>query len=74
MASILRRGLGNSDELERELRFRRAISTRFEAGLIWRYNRFRTSNLPEPGEWNAIRSWLIRHFPGKRRLSACAQL
>lgn len=74
MAAILRRGLGNSDELERELRFRRAIATRFEAGLIWRYNRFRTSNLPETGEWNAIRSWLIRHFPGKRRLSACAQL
>lgn len=74
MADILRRGLGNSEQLERELRFRRAVSTRRDARLLWRYNRFRSVDAPETGEWNAIRSWLIRRFPGKHRMSVAAEL
>lgn len=74
MASVLRRGLGESDELERELTYRKTIATRQEASLLWRYNRFRNAHAPETGEWNAIRSWLIRRFPGKRRMSVSAQL
>lgn len=68
MAVALRKGLGASPEVERELRYRKAISTRHEAALLWRYNRFRTSHAPETGEWNAVRAWLIRRFPGKRRM------
>lgn len=73
MADTLRLGFGSSDELERELRFRRTISTRVEARLLWRYNQFRATNVPETGEWNAIRSWMVRYFPGKHRLSTSAQ-
>ena len=74
MAAILRRGLGESEELERELRFRRVVSTRQEARLLWRYNRFQSENVPETGEWYAIRAWLVRRFPGKRNIRVAAQL
>jgi glycosyltransferase involved in cell wall biosynthesis len=69
MADALRRGLGESPEVERELRYRKAISTRNEVALLWRYNRFRTVHAPETDEWNAVRAWLIRRFRGKRRTS-----
>lgn len=74
MADTLRRGLGASPELERELRYRKAVSTRNEAALLWRYTRFRTVHAPETGEWNAVRAWLIRRFPGKRRISVTPEL
>lgn len=74
MSATLERGLGKSAELQRELLFRRAIATRQEARLLWRYNRFRANNVPETGEWNAIRSWLVRRLPGKRRMSVAAEL
>lgn len=74
MADALRRGFGASPELERELRFRKAISTRNEATLLWRYNRFRTTHAVENDEWSAVRSWLIRRLPGKRRISVAREL
>lgn len=74
MAAALRKGLGASPEVERELRYRKAIATRNEAALLWRYNRFRTSHEPETGEWNAVRAWLIRRFPGKRRMHVAPEL
>jgi hypothetical protein len=74
MADALRRGFGASPEVERELRYRKAISTRNEAALLWRYNRFRTAHAPETGEWNAVRAWLIRRFPSKRRMSVTPEL
>jgi hypothetical protein len=73
MADALRRGLGASPEVERELRYRKAISTRNGAALLWRYNRFRTAHAPQTGEWNAVRAWLIRRFPGKRRMHVAAE-
>lgn len=73
MAATLRQGLGQSSELERELVYRKAISTRGEARLLWRFNRFRNAHTPETGEWNAVRSWLIRRFPGKRNMRVAAQ-
>jgi glycosyltransferase involved in cell wall biosynthesis len=74
MAANLRKGLGESQELERELEFRRTVSNRNEAFLLWRYNKFRSRNAPETGEWNAIRSWLIRRLPGKQRMSVELEL
>lgn len=74
MADAVRRGLGSSPEVERELRYRKAISTRNEAALLWRYNRFRTAHKPEKDEWIAVRSWLLRHFPGKHRISVTPEL
>lgn len=74
MADALRRGIGTSPEVERELRYRRAISTRNEAALLWRYNRFRTAHAPEKDEWVAVKSWLMRRLPGKRRISVRPQL
>jgi len=69
MANMLRQGFGDSSGLKRELNFRRVISSRSELALLWRYNQFRLNNTPETGEWNAIRSWIIRHFPDKPRMS-----
>lgn len=74
MAYTLRRGLGASEELERELIFRKAASTRQDARLLWRYFQFQSRNAPETGEWNAIRSWLIRRFPGKTSMSVAQEL
>lgn len=74
MAATLRRGLGASPEVERELRYRKAISTRHAAALLWRYNRFRTMDAPETNDWDAVRGWLIRRFPGKHRISVMPEL
>ena len=74
MADAVRRGFGTSPDVERELRYRKAISTRSEAALLWRYNRFRTAHKPEKDEWIAVRSWLLRHFPGKHRISVTPEL
>jgi hypothetical protein len=74
MADALRSGFGASDELERELRYRKTISTRNEAALLWRYNSFRASDKPENDEWTAVRSWLLRRFRGKHRISVTPEL
>jgi hypothetical protein len=74
MASALRSGFGGSDELERELRYRKAISTRNEATLLWRYVCFRSTDKPENDEWTAVRSWLLRRLPGKHRISVSPEL
>lgn len=74
MAYTLRRGFGASKELERELTFRKMATTRQDARLLWRYFRFQSRNAPETGEWNAIRSWLIRHFPGKDSMRVAEEL
>lgn len=68
MAEALRRGLGTSDELERELAYRKVVSTRNELALLWRYYQFQSRYAPETGEWNAVRSWLIRRIPGKNTI------
>lgn len=74
MADAMRCGFGASAEVERELRFRKAISTRNEAALLWRYNRFRSAHATENDEWSAVRSWLVRRLPGKRRISVAPEL
>jgi len=74
MAGALRRGFGASPDLERELRFRKMISTRNEAALLWRYGRFRSAHVPENDERSAVRYWLSRRLPGKRRISVATEL
>ncbi|QBP75427.1 glycosyltransferase family 2 protein [Herbaspirillum huttiense] len=69
MAASVRAGFEGSPEVERELRFRKIADTRNSALLLWRYFLFQSREVPETGEWNAIRSWLIRRLPGKRRMS-----
>ncbi|WP_344762883.1 glycosyltransferase family A protein [Actimicrobium antarcticum] len=73
MICTLKRGLGDSLEFEREMQYRHVISSRNEASLIFRYAKFLLRNRPETGEWNAVRSWLIRRFPGKRRMAVSSQ-
>lgn len=73
IAKMMRQGFGESVGLQRELDFRYVISSRNELSLLWRYNQFRSAVTPETGEWNAIRSWLIRHFPGKPRMSVSSE-
>ena len=62
--------LGDSADLRRELRYRKAVATRKPLALLWRYYQFRAGNTPETGEWNAVRGWLLRGLPRQRRLSA----
>lgn len=67
LAKTARRAFGVTDELERELSFRRCLANRHAMTMLWRYQQFKSSNVPETGEWNAVRSWLLRRFPGKAR-------
>lgn len=68
MASAVQHAVGNSAGVQRELAYRQAIATRNGLSLLWRFHRFRSEHAPETGEWNAVRAWLIRHFPGKPRM------
>lgn len=74
LSHVLRQGLGLSDELERELQFRRTAATRRPASLLWRYYRFRALHAAETGEWNAVRSWLLRRLPGRCNMTVSAEV
>lgn len=74
MAAALRFGFGPSPELERELGYRRAISNRNKIAMLWRYSRFRSAHAPETNEWNAVRGWMVRSLPGKRRITVAPEL
>jgi glycosyltransferase involved in cell wall biosynthesis len=73
MAAILRAGFDHAPQLERELDFRRLVATRQGGQLLWRYFLFQSRHEPETGEWNAVRSWLMRMIPGRPRMSATAE-
>jgi glycosyltransferase involved in cell wall biosynthesis len=60
MADILRRGLGSSAELERELAFRRVLATRRPAVMAARYLRFAMTNATLPSEGRTVRNWLLK--------------
>ena len=74
MASALRQALGHSGALERELGFRAAIAARDGVKLLWRYFQFQRRNLAETGEWNAVRSWLLRRLPRKSYIKVASEL
>lgn len=65
MATVLQAGIGDSAQLQRELAYRRVISTRNRIQLAWRYAQFSKAHQPETGEWYAVRSWLLHGLPGK---------
>ncbi|KAF1038908.1 MAG: putative glycosyltransferase EpsE [Herbaspirillum frisingense] len=73
MAASVRAGFQGSPEVERELDYRRLATTRQGLQLLWRYLQFKSQHEPEAGEWNAVRSWLVRRIPGKPRMSAPAE-
>jgi hypothetical protein len=69
MASALRRGLGPSEQLERELRYRSTLANRSVAQMLLRYASFRQRYPAETGEWFALRAWLLRGLPGRALMS-----
>ncbi|MRW94941.1 glycosyltransferase [Duganella sp. FT80W] len=70
MAQSLRRGLGASAQLERELRYRHTLAHRRLPHMLLRYARFRQQYPAETGEWLTLRSWLLRHLPGRALMEA----
>jgi hypothetical protein len=60
MADALRRGLGQSAELERELAFRRILATRNSSRMAARYLQFHLKYAATPREWRTVRNWLLR--------------
>jgi glycosyltransferase involved in cell wall biosynthesis len=60
MATVLRRGLGPSDALERELAFRQVLATRDSATMTLRFVQFLLSNSTSPAERRTVRNWLLR--------------
>ena len=68
MALSLRRGLGATPQLERELRYRHTLAHRSTPYMLLRYARFRQQYPAETGEWLTLRSWLLRQLPGRALL------
>jgi glycosyltransferase involved in cell wall biosynthesis len=60
MAATLRRSLGQSAELERELAFRRILATRNSALMATRYLQFHLRYAATPRERRTVRNWLLR--------------
>ncbi len=69
MASTLRAALGQSQDLERELAFRRVLATRRSFKLLRRYLKFRKQYHAETGEYNSVKAWITRYIRGKAPLS-----
>jgi hypothetical protein len=74
MSTSLRQAFGPSSELDRELSYRRCLANRFLPTMLLRYAQFQSKATPETGEWNAVRSWMIRYFPGKARTLVSPEL
>ena len=62
MANSLRRGLGESVELERELAFRWVLATRNSALMARRYLQFQFKHGAIPAERRTVRNWLLRNL------------
>jgi glycosyltransferase involved in cell wall biosynthesis len=62
MAIALRRGLGRSVELERELAFRWVMTTRSSFQMARRYLQFSVKYGVEPVEYRTVRNWLLRNI------------
>ena len=65
MADSLRRGLGNSPELERELAFRRTLANRKSLRMSGRYFRFAHKHGIRGRERRIIRNWVLRKLRKK---------
>jgi hypothetical protein len=60
MAAALRRGLGESTELDRELAFRRVLAIRSFGQMSARYLQFRSKYTANRSEGRIVRNWLLR--------------
>lgn len=65
MEAALQLVLGPSEELGRELSFRHVLATRNVPRMLLRYGWLNARHRPETGEWFAVKSWLLRHLPGR---------
>lgn len=64
MAAALRRSLGQSSELERELAFRRVLATRNSGQMAARYLQFSLTYAASRRERRTVRNWLLRNVRG----------
>jgi glycosyltransferase involved in cell wall biosynthesis len=62
MADALRRGLGPSDELERELAFRWVLATRNSRKMVRQYMNFAIRYGMAPTERRTVRNWVLRNI------------
>jgi glycosyltransferase involved in cell wall biosynthesis len=74
LETALKSSIGESTELTRELAYRNVLSTRNEFKLLWRYFRFQSRYSPDPEEWYAVKSWFVRHLPGRHKISVSSEL
>jgi hypothetical protein len=73
MAATLRRGLGSSRDVDREIAFRQVVATRRAAPLLWRYMRFRATHVPDSGERTAVKGWMTGRLRGRRAIAVASQ-
>ena len=70
MQECLQQQLGASEDLSRELHFRRVLAHRTVPRMLARYWRFKRREQLESGEWYTVRSWLLHQFTGRANLPA----
>jgi glycosyltransferase involved in cell wall biosynthesis len=71
MAVALRRGLGQSPELERELAFRWILATRSSSQMAGRYLQFESKYGTAPSERRTIRNWILRGVRNGKYIYRC---
>jgi len=60
MAAVLRRGLGPSEAMERELAFRQVLATRDSRTMARRFLQFLIGHTTLPAERRTVRNWLLK--------------
>jgi Glycosyl transferase family 2 len=65
MAQSMRRALGDSPELTRELAFRRVLAERGSISMVGRYLRFAAGNGFSAEEYRLVRNWVARFVSDK---------
>jgi glycosyltransferase involved in cell wall biosynthesis len=65
MSSALEQGLGRSQELKRELGFRRVLAKRHAASMLGRYGSFALKHGFRTEEWRVVRNWVGRFVTDK---------
>jgi glycosyltransferase involved in cell wall biosynthesis len=73
MSAILRRGLGCSDGLERELAFRRVLVARDPGTMALRFVHFLLGNTSLPAERRTVRNWLLKDLRRGRYVYRAAE-
>jgi glycosyltransferase involved in cell wall biosynthesis len=74
LVSVMRRGFGESEELEREIDYRRSISTRGNIRMLLRHGLFSLKHASEYDERNAVREWIIGKLRGRDRIRVTGEI